>query len=83
MANCWSAIIAEASRQAAGRKMDAGGRVLLLAANTMPVGELDHPLTLVACWSFQCDENLLSATLCYASAMSRPNFTEVYYFSYA
>jgi hypothetical protein len=24
-----------------------------------------------------------SATLCYASAMSRPNFTEVYYFSHA
>jgi hypothetical protein len=40
MANCWAAIIAEASRQAAGRKMDAGGSVLLLAANTMPVGEL-------------------------------------------
>jgi hypothetical protein len=41
MANCWVAIITEASRQAAGRKMDAGGRVLLLAADTMPVGELD------------------------------------------
>jgi hypothetical protein len=41
MANCWSAIIAEASRQAAGRKMGAGGRVLQLATDTMPVGELD------------------------------------------
>jgi hypothetical protein len=39
-ANCWAAIIAEASRQATGRKMGAGGRVLQLAADTMPVGEL-------------------------------------------
>jgi hypothetical protein len=41
MANCWVSIISEASRQAAGRKMGAGGRVLQLAANTMQVGELD------------------------------------------
>ena len=41
MANCWAAIIAEASSQAACRKMGAGGRVLQLAADTMPEGELD------------------------------------------
>jgi hypothetical protein len=41
IANCWAAIIAEASSQAAGRKMGAGGRFLQLAADTMPVGELD------------------------------------------
>jgi hypothetical protein len=41
MANCWEAIIAEALRQAAGRRMGIAGRVLQLAANTMQVGELD------------------------------------------
>jgi hypothetical protein len=41
MVACWTAIIADASRQAAGRKMGSGGRVLQLAADTMAVGELD------------------------------------------
>jgi hypothetical protein len=41
MANCWTANIAETSRQAAGRKMGTGGRVLQLAADTMPAVELD------------------------------------------
>ena len=41
MANCWALIIAEALRQAAGRRMGFAGRVLQLAADTMPVGELD------------------------------------------
>jgi hypothetical protein len=42
MSTCWVAIIAEASRQAAGRKMGSGGRVLqLAAADTMTAGELE------------------------------------------
>ena len=36
MANCWAAIIDEASRQAAGRRMGAGGRVLSLARRSSP-----------------------------------------------
>ena len=32
-ANCWAAIIAEASRQATGRKMGDGGRVLVGTAD--------------------------------------------------
>jgi hypothetical protein len=41
MANCWLAIIAEALRQAAGRKMGSGGLVLQIVNDTMQVGELD------------------------------------------
>ena len=45
MADCWEAIITEATRQAAGRRLGVGGRVNQLAsADTTVVGRLDGTL---------------------------------------
>ena len=41
MTTCWTAIIAQATRQAAGRKSGTGGRLLQLATEPMTAGDLD------------------------------------------
>jgi hypothetical protein len=41
MSACWTALVSEASRQAAGRKMGTGGRLLQLADSEVTAGDLD------------------------------------------
>jgi hypothetical protein len=54
--------------------------------HALSAGEGLGDATLLRSWrvgEFSAMRTYFSATLRYASAMSRPNFTEVYYFSHA
>ena len=62
------------------------GVVLSMACHALSAGEGLGDATLLRSWRagvFSVLRIYFSATLRYASAMSRPNFTEVYYFSHA
>ena len=62
------------------------GVVLSMACHALSAGEGLGDATLLRSWRagvFSVMRIYFSATLRYASAMSRPNFTEVYYFSHA
>jgi hypothetical protein len=55
MSACWTALVSEASRQASGRKMGTGGRLLQLAADEVTSGDLDGTNEALAYFPYEWD----------------------------
>jgi hypothetical protein len=63
MSACWTALVSEASRQASGRKMGTGGRLLQLAADEVTAGDLDGTNEALAYFPYEWDADFDSGSI--------------------